>query len=224
MLTAKEAIKRLEEGNKKYLTESIGIGDVSPSARLRTSAHGQQPYAIIITCSDSRVIPESIFAAGIGELFVIRVAGNVIDDHQLGSIEYAKGHLGCNLIVVMGHTHCGAIEAAMHGAGDDEEGSYIASITDIIRHAIHGEIDDYNACFLNVKNSVQEIEKSQVIAKAEKEEGLKVVGAIYHIEDGHVEFLRSKRRNVEWVNQEDPNLKQGDIKMQDEIDKQKGNA
>ena len=87
MISAKEAIKKLEEGNKKYLTENTGSGDISPAARLRTCANGQQPYAIVIACSDSRVIPESIFSAGIGDLFTIRVAGNVIDSHQLGSID-----------------------------------------------------------------------------------------------------------------------------------------
>ena len=111
MISANEAINRLKEGNKKYLTEKTGSGDISPAVRLRTFQNGQQPYAIVIACSDSRVIPESIFCAGIGELFTIRLAGNVIDDHQLGSIEYAVEHLGTNLVVVLGHTGCGAVDA-----------------------------------------------------------------------------------------------------------------
>ena len=77
MISAKEAIRKLEEGNRKYLTQNTGSGDISPAARLRTYENGQQPYAIVIACSDSRVIPESIFSAGIGELFTIRLAGNV---------------------------------------------------------------------------------------------------------------------------------------------------
>ena len=109
MISAKEAIMKLEEGNRKYLTLKTGGGDISPAVRLRTCKNGQQPYAIVIACSDSRVIPECIFSAGIGELFTIRLAGNVIDDHQLGSIEYAVEHLGTNLVVVMGHTGCGAV-------------------------------------------------------------------------------------------------------------------
>ena len=92
--TAADAIYRLAAGNLKYLNAESGNGDISRRVRLATWAKGQSPYAIIVTCSDSRVIPESIFSAGIGELFVIRLAGNVIDDHQLGSIEYAAGHLG----------------------------------------------------------------------------------------------------------------------------------
>ena len=102
--TAADAIYRLAAGNLKYLNAESGNGDISRRVRLATWAKGQSPYAIIVTCSDSRVIPESIFSAGIGELFVIRLAGNVIDDQQLGSIEYAAGHLGCRLVVVLGHT------------------------------------------------------------------------------------------------------------------------
>lgn len=93
--TAADAIYKLAAGNLKYLNAENGSGDISRRIRMSTWAKGQSPYAIIVTCSDSRVIPENIFSAGIGELFVIRLAGNVIDDHQLGSIEYAAGHLGC---------------------------------------------------------------------------------------------------------------------------------
>ena len=99
--TAADAIYKLAAGNLKYLNAENGSGDISRRIRMSTWAKGQSPYAIIVTCSDSRVIPENIFSAGIGELFVIRLAGNVIDDHQLGSIEYAAGHLGCRLVVVL---------------------------------------------------------------------------------------------------------------------------
>ncbi len=105
--TANEAVSKLKKGNLNYISANRNDGDVSSAVRLKTCVEGQKPYAIIITCSDSRVIPESIFSAGIGDLFVIRVAGNVIDNHQLGSIEYAAEHLGCRLILVMGHNHCG---------------------------------------------------------------------------------------------------------------------
>ncbi len=184
-LPADQALKKLADGNKRYMDAVTGSGDISPAIRAYTYEHGQQPYAIIVTCSDSRVIPESIFSAGIGELFVIRVAGNVIDDHQLGSIEYAAGHLGCRVIVVLGHTHCGAVDAAMNS---DPEG-YIKYITDEIRLAIGDEKDDYKACCLNVQRSVNLIEHSLDIQHIEEEQGLRVVGAMYHIEDGHVEFL-----------------------------------
>ena len=184
-VTATEALARLRAGNRAYLTAGCNPGDVSPALRLRTLRQGQRPYAVVITCSDSRVIPESIFSAGIGDLFVIRVAGNVIDDHQLGSIEYAAGHLGCKLILVLGHTHCGAVDAAINS---DPEG-YIKFITDEIKLAIGDETDDYRACCLNVRRSVRLIEESLDIQQIEREEGLRVAGAMYDLETGQVEFL-----------------------------------
>ena len=183
-MTANEALDRLKCGNKAYIESSYSKGDISPGIREKTYREGQSPYAVIVSCSDSRVIPESIFTAGIGELFVIRVAGNVMDDHQLGSIEYAASHLGCKLVVVLGHTHCGAVDAAIN---HDPEG-YIKFITDEISLAIGNEKDEYRACLLNVERSVSVIEESFDI-KREEEHGLKVLGAIYHIEDGRVEFL-----------------------------------
>ena len=178
--TAEEALKKLKEGNKQYLDAEKSGGDISLALRQKTCAEGQFPYAIIITCADSRVIPESIFNAGIGELFVIRVAGNVIDKNQLGSIEYAADHLGSRLIVVMGHTHCGAVGAAMSSAPE----GFVKYITDEIKKAIGDEKDEDKACCLNVMNSIQTIKDSLEI-----KDGLAVCGAVYHIEDGSVEFL-----------------------------------
>ena len=185
LMSAAEAVERLKAGNERYLSSERGTGDISARLRLHTSVHGQAPYAIIISCSDSRVIPESIFSAGLGELFVIRVAGNVIDDHQLGSIEYAASHLGTPLIVVMGHTFCGAVDAAING---DPEG-YIKFITDEIKAAIGGEQDDYKACCLNVCRSMEMIERSLQIHNIEEAQGLRVVGAVYHINSGKVDFI-----------------------------------
>ena len=182
--TAKESLEKLKDGNKRYLSADKSEGDISSALREKTCSLGQRPYAIIITCSDSRVIPESIFSAGIGDLFVIRVAGNVIDNHQLGSIEYAAEHLGCRLIVVMGHNHCGAVDAAIN---HDPEG-YIKFITDEISKAIGDETDDYAACCMNVHHSIKTIEESLEI-QHEEEHGLRVCGALYHLEDGRVEFL-----------------------------------
>ena len=192
-MSAAKAVEKLKEGNEKYLETLNGMGDVSKESRMRTYLHGQHPYAIVVTCSDSRVIPESIFSAGIGDLFVIRLAGNVIDDHQLGSIEYAAGHLGCRLIVVMGHTHCGAVDAAMNS---DPEG-YIKFITDEIKRAIGDEKDERKACEKNVWQSIQMIEHSLEIHHIEDEIGLRVVGAMYDIETGKVEFMQ---RTVAAVN------------------------
>lgn len=182
-VSADQALKMLKEGNQKYLAAKTSMGDISLEKRRETCENGQQPYAVIVTCSDSRVLPESIFSAGIGDLFVIRVAGNVMDDHQLGSIEYAAEHLGIRLIVVLGHDHCGAVDAAIN---HDPEG-YIKFITDEIKIAIGDEQDDYKACCLNVKRSVDVIESSFEIHR-EEEHGLKVIGALYRLDDGKVEF------------------------------------
>ena len=179
-----QTLKRLLDGNQAYLSSRTEIGDISQAVRLETAEHGQQPFAIIITCSDSRVIPEAIFHCGIGDLFVIRVAGNVIDNHQLGSIEYAADHLGTKLIMVLGHTHCGAVDAAIH----HDPAGYIKFITDEIQSAIGDVKDSYKACCLNVKRSIDLIESSLVIRKDE-EEGLAVIGAMYDIETGKVEIL-----------------------------------
>lgn len=181
-LSAAEALKKLYEGNERYLSADTNSGDISLQRRHETCENGQSPYAIVVACSDSRVIPEGIFSAGIGELFVIRVAGNVIDSHQLGSIEYAADHLGTKLIVVLGHDHCGAVGAALQG----EPGGYVKYITDEIRKAIGGEKDPDRACCLNVKRSVSLIKDGLAI----KEDGdVQVCGAIYHIDSGAVEFL-----------------------------------
>ena len=185
MISAKEAISRLKEGNTKYLTEKTCGGDNSPAIRLRTSQNGQQPYAIVIACSDSRVIPESIFNAGIGELFTIRLAGNVIDAHQLGSIEYAVEHLRTNLVVVMGHTGCGAVDSAIH----HDPSGFIKYITDEIRLAIGDETDPYRASCLNVEHSVKQISHALDIDHLRHGKDPAVIGAMYHIDDGHVEFF-----------------------------------
>ena len=183
-ISAEEAIIKLKKGNELYLKEKSGTGDISLQKRIKTCNEGQCPYAIVISCSDSRVIPEIIFNAGIGDLFVIRVAGNVMDEHQLGSVEYAASHLGVKLIVVLGHNHCGAVDAAIN---HDPDG-YIKYITDEIKKAIGYEKDEYKACCLNVKHSVEIIENSFEIHKEEEQHGLKVIGAVYHLENGIVEF------------------------------------
>lgn len=183
-LSAAEALKRLKEGNRRYLDAASNPGDISPQIRKKTSEEGQSPYAVIITCSDSRVIPEGIFSAGIGEVFVIRVAGNVMDKHQLGSVEYAVDHLGSKLVVVMGHTQCGAVGAAI----SSEPSGYVKYLTDEIRRAIGGEKDEFRACCLNVERSVSVI-KDSLKYQGEGEADVRVCGAVYHIDSGAVEFL-----------------------------------
>lgn len=185
MISAAEAKNRLIKGNQKYLEAKAGPGDISKELRWKTAEEGQQPYAIVISCSDSRVIPEAIFSAGIGELFVIRVVGNVLDNHQLGSIEYAAEHLGVKLIVMLGHTGCGAISAVIEG----HSGGFIDYILKDIALAIGDEKDEFKATCLNVQHGVQRIRHELEIHPLKGEKGLEVIGAIYHIEGGTVEFL-----------------------------------
>ena len=176
--TAEEIRERLTEGNKKYVAARSASIDTSVEI-LETGVLEQKPYAIIITCSDSRIIPQAIFSTGTGELFVIRIAGNVVDDHCLGSIEYANKHLGTGLAVVLGHDHCGAVDSALHHHNE----GYVKCITDEILRAVGDEKDEEKACILNIENSCRVIREK--LAGSE----LTVVGAVYRLESGQVEFL-----------------------------------
>ena len=172
-----EPIGRLNEGNRQYLC-------AADMALLEdTAKNGQHPYAIVICCSDSRVIPEQIFSASVGDLFVICVAGNVLDNHQLGSIEYAAAHLGCSLIVMLGHTHCGAVDAALSGHGD----GFISYIIEDILEAVGEERDPHQAVRLNVLHGVEQIRKA--FAEHPEIGNIDVRGAVYDIEHGTVEWL-----------------------------------
>ena len=172
-------------GNKEYLIAKEGKGDISEEIRILTHEYGQKPYAIVIACSDSRVIPEKIFMVGIGEIFTIRVAGNVIGDFELGSIEYAAGHLGVKLIMVMGHSRCGAVDAAIHNAGHDS----IVHITDEIRRAIGTETDPICCEKKNIFHSMERIKKSPLLQTSINDGSLKIVGTYYHTRSGKVEIL-----------------------------------
>ena len=169
--------EKLKEGNRRYMATS------SVSVRLDTARNGQHPYAIVICCSDSRVIPEKIFNATVGDLFVIRVAGNVLDNHQLGSIEYAAGHLDCNQIIVLGHTGCGAVTAALSGSTD----GFIKYITDDILEAVGNERDPYKACCLNVMHAVERLKNE--FANHPEIGSVTLSGAIYDIHSGAVTWL-----------------------------------
>ena len=173
----KRLVEKLNDGNRQYLLTT------DKNLLQETASNGQHPYAIVICCSDSRVIPEQIFSASVGDLFVIRVAGNVLDNHQLGSIEYAAAHLGCRLIVMLGHTHCGAVDAALCGHTD----GYVSYITEDIIEAIGNEKDPVKAAELNVLHGVKRIRDE--FAEHPEIEGIDVRGALYDIETGSVEWL-----------------------------------
>ncbi len=180
-LSWQEALQKLKDGNEKYLNAYRNGGDVSPEKRRETFVNGQKPYAAVVACSDSRVIPESIFFVGIGELFTVRVAGNTADGSVLGSLEYAVSHLKIPLVVVMGHTDCGAVNAVIGG----KSGGRIKMITDKIRLAIGDERDGCRACRLNAKACQREVEQELT----ELYPAVKVIGALYNTDSGEVEFL-----------------------------------
>jgi len=184
-LSAKKALKKLKEGNKRFIDAKTNSGDVSKKIRLKTAKKGQFPYAVVISCSDSRAVPEHIFDVGMGEIFTIRVAGNVIDNHQLGSIEYAVSHLGASLVVVMGHTNCGAVGAAIAGGGH----GYVSTITDEIKVKIGSEDNDYKASCMNVNGSVAQIRYALAKAFDESKTKVKVKGCIYKLDTGKVKWI-----------------------------------
>ena len=141
--------EKLLEGNKEFLSKS----DKKPL--LKELCKGQQPYALVICCSDSRVIPEEIFNKSFGELFVIRTAGNVINDGELASIEYGLEHLHIKYVLVLGHTKCGAVHAAMH----NEKGKYLDPILNRIKLAILEEKNEKQASIINAREVASYIRK-----------------------------------------------------------------
>lgn len=170
---------KLLAGNKRYIDTS------DAKLRIDAATNGQHPYAIVLYCSDSRVIPEKIFDTKLGELFVIRVAGNVLDNHQLGSIEYAVSSLKCNHIIVLGHTGCGAVHAALTGNGN----GFIKYITDTICEAVGSETDECKACSLNVIGAVNRLKCE--FGKHPEIGAVSIYGAVYDITDGGVSWLES---------------------------------
>ncbi len=183
--TPQSVVDYLTEGNKTYVKNGKNGGDVSAERRQDTAENGQHPYAVVITCSDSRAPAEHIFNAGIGELFVIRTAGNVIGGYELGSVEYGAEHLHTKLVLVLGHTQCGAVDAALSGGAH----GYIKTITDEIDACVPDGCDPREAEILNVKNSISRIMQSEIMQELTQTGAVEIRGAIYNIETGEVEFL-----------------------------------
>lgn len=180
-MTKLEIRERLLRGNQRWRA----AGEETAVLRRDTAENGQRPYAIVIACSDSRVIPEQIFDAGLGELFVIRVAGNVLDKHQLGSVEYAAAHLDCHTIILLGHTRCGAVSAAISGGGD----GFIRYITDEILLAAGEERDALRACEKNVERGVALLRQAFADHHEIPAEELDIIGAVYDVDSGEVRRL-----------------------------------
>lgn len=184
-LSAIDSLTRLKNGNEIYLKSKQNDSDISPELRQGLFEDGQFPYAVVITCSDSRVVPEHIFNCGLGELFVVRVAGNVIADTQIASTVYASAHLGSKLILVLGHTHCGAIDATINGGAH----GCVSQLTNEIAKAIGDEKNDYKACKLNVEEGVKRLLEHPEVHELVSSEDVEVVGGIYNINTGIVDFL-----------------------------------
>jgi carbonic anhydrase len=185
-----EGLSRLKAGNDRYVGQEATHPDQT-SERLASLASGQHPFAIILSCSDSRVPPEIVFDQGLGDLFVVREAGNTVNDAVLGSIEYAVEHLGTQLIVVLGHETCGAVQAAMSGKA---EGGHIPALTKpispVIAEAKKMPGDPvHNAVLLNARRSAKELSQSAPFLKERVAAGtLEVVVAVYDVATGRVTF------------------------------------
>jgi len=189
----------LMTGNNQFSHGQFDEHGVDSSLRVRLSG-GQHPRAVIITCSDSRVPPELVFDKGLGDLFVIRVAGNIIDDAVLGSVEYAVEHLHTPLVVVMGHKNCGAVAAAVSDLQDPAKSginNHIRALTDRIEEAVNVvNLDEKDmaqkALLSNVMCSVDMLRKSRPVLAEEVSKGeLKIAGAVYDVATGKVEWLQS---------------------------------
>ena len=196
-LTSDEAMALLADGNERFVTDQRQHPNQDQSRRSLTTSKGQHPFATVITCSDSRVPVEILFDRGIGDIFVIRVAGNVVDIDEAGSIEYGVDHLGTPVLVVLGHTHCGAVtavvtKAKLHGK--------IPPLVDNLIPAVLKTQDEYpelkgdalveEAVKFNVWQAIEDLYKESSISVGRVKSGkLTVIGAVYDIETGKVNWL-----------------------------------
>jgi len=202
MVPGIEALERLREGNRRYVT---GVGQNRPIGSMRRAelVTGQEPHAIILGCADSRVPPELLFDHGLGELFVVRVAGNVATKTQIGSIELAVERFSTRLIVVLGHTGCGMVLETLRSAlerGDEELSPSLSTLVAEIQPVITALLSESNehdpdtllrrAVRANVRNSVRRLRtQSEILERLTQTDDLCVVGAEYSLETGEVYFF-----------------------------------
>jgi carbonic anhydrase len=192
---ADEALAKLMAGNQRYVLHKEQHPDQSLARRKQLEA-GQQPFAVILGCADSRVSPELLFDEGLGDLFVIRVAGNIVDDAVLGSIEYAVKHLGTKLIMVLGHEKCGAISAAVEGGiAPGHIRALVAAIQPSVEAAGREPGDRIHNCVIaNARRVAQQVRESEPVLKdAVEKHGVKVVAADYALDSGKVNLLDADR-------------------------------
>lgn len=201
MISAHEALQRLRDGNRRYAADEPGPTSVT-NRRRRELVDGQEPFAIILGCSDSRVPAELVFDQGLGDLFVIRVAGNVVAPSQIGSIEFAAERFGSRLVVVLGHTACGAVQATLEQLERPSESRspHLRSIVDRIRPAVETllesrprpEGDDLarRAVRANIRAAANQLRHgSQLLEQLVHQDGLLIVGAEYSLDTGEVDFF-----------------------------------
>lgn len=199
--SSQEAKRLLIDGNVRFNTGNLLNKDLGTERREELTK-GQKPFAIILSCSDSRVPPELIFDQALGDLFVVRVAGNVLDPITLGSVEYAVEHLRSPYLLVLGHEKCGAVTAAVKGG---ETPGDIGSIVEKIEPAVSkaktsGSTGDQlieKSIDLNVDNVIAELDKSSIIKEAIESGKLAVEGAKYHLDSGKVQWLGENKNTEE---------------------------
>lgn len=192
-LSAEEALKKLENGNARFVQLHQKHPDETKQRR-KDMLKGQHPFVVILSCSDSRVPPELIFDQGLGDIFEIRNAGNVLDEHVIGSIEYAVMHCGVKLIVVMGHQDCGAIAATLSGVSETQ---YIKSLEDSIQPAVDDckkkgiEVNSDNVVKAHVMQDINELMSQDTeLVRYMQENNVQIVPAYYHLDTGKVDFLK----------------------------------
>lgn len=202
MIPAREALQKLVEGNRRFVADERTSESYASQAHRAALVAGQAPFAVILGCSDSRVPVEIVFDQGLGDLFVIRVAGNIVAPSQVSSVEFAAERFGTRLVVVLGHTRCGAIEAtidALH-APPHLRARDPHSIVDRVRPSVEGLLQTelrhdhdalvHHAVRANIRASANHLRHgSQVIEQLSQSDGLLVVGAEYSLETGMVEFF-----------------------------------
>lgn len=206
MISAQQALARLQEGNRRFVAGSHGGTERTNPARREELAAGQAPFATVLGCSDSRVPPEVLFDQGLGDLFVIRVAGNLVSSHETGSVEFAVAALNTPLVVVLGHSNCGvitsAVDALSQGGTDQPEAlrSLVAGAKPAVDSVLAAGADDDRAALIdkgvraNVRNSLAQLcHQSELLRRRVQQGDLRIVGAEYYLDSGEVEFFDADR-------------------------------
>ena len=196
-LTPYQGFEILVEGNKRFINNLKN--DHDHLEMINETREGQYPFAVILSCMDSRTSVELIFDQGLGDLFSIRVAGNIVNDDILASIEYAVKYVGSKVLMVLGHTECGAIKSARQGVVDGHITSLLQRIQPSISKAMLKDEKDHlfddNVAYANVENSLEQIlTKSEIVKDMFKKGQIGIVGGVYNIENGQVDFFKNLTR------------------------------